>query len=86
MRKKNKNNGLWKIGKVAEEAGVRTSLVRYYSNLGLLRPAEVLPSGYRFYEPRETLEKIRLIRSLQKEKPTLEKIKHQLNNDKVDGP
>jgi len=82
-KRKKKNNGLWKIGQIAKEAGVRTSLVRYYSNLGLLEPAEVLTSGYRLYEPRETLEKIRLIRNLQREKPTLEKIKHQLNNDKV---
>lgn len=84
MRKKNKNNSLWKIGKIAQEAGVRTSLVRYYSNLGLIEPAEVLLSGYRLYEPEETLEKIRLIRSLQREKPTLEKIKHLLNKKKVD--
>lgn len=80
VRRKKKKNGLWKIGEIAQEAGVRTSLVRYYSNLGLIEPAEVLLSGYRLYEPRGTLEKIRLIRTLVKEKPTLEKIKHQLTS------
>ncbi len=80
MERKKKKNGLWKIGAIAQEAGVRTSLVRYYSNLGLLGPAEVLPSGYRLYEPRETLEKIRLILTMMREKPTLEKIKLQLMN------
>jgi len=78
-KKKRKNSGLWKIGEIAREAGVRTSLVRYYSNLGLLDPAEVLPSGYRLYAPEETLEKIRIIRSLLKEKPTLGKIRSQLS-------
>ncbi len=80
MERKKKNNGLWKIGEIAREAGVRTSLVRYYSNLGLLGPAEVLPSGYRLYEPEKTLEKINLIRQLSNQKPTLRKIKEQIAN------
>lgn len=75
IRKIKKNNGLIKIGEMAHLAGLPTSTIRYYSKIGLLEPAEVLPSGYRLYEPEETLRKIQLIRHHQSQKPTLAWIK-----------
>lgn len=37
------------IGTVAEEAGVPAKTIRYYENIGLIRKADRLPSGYRAY-------------------------------------
>ena len=39
-----------RIGEVAERAGVRVSLLRYYEELGLLAPAGRV-SGQRRYDP-----------------------------------
>jgi len=39
-----------RIGEVAEQAGVRTSLIRYYEQIGLL-PAPERVSGQRRYDP-----------------------------------
>jgi MerR family redox-sensitive transcriptional activator SoxR len=39
-----------RIGEVASQAGVNTSLIRYYERIGLLAPAERV-SGQRRYEP-----------------------------------
>jgi MerR family transcriptional regulator, redox-sensitive transcriptional activator SoxR len=43
------NNGAMRIGEVAEHAGVRTSLIRYYERIGLL-PAPERVSGQRRYD------------------------------------
>jgi MerR family redox-sensitive transcriptional activator SoxR len=43
------NNGAMRIGEVAEQAGVRTSLIRYYERIGLLPAAERV-SGQRRYD------------------------------------
>lgn len=39
----------WRIGEVAQQAGVRTSLIRYYERIGLL-PAADRVSGQRRYD------------------------------------
>jgi len=43
------SNGAMRIGEVAEQAGVRTSLIRYYERIGLLPAAERV-SGQRRYD------------------------------------
>jgi MerR family transcriptional regulator, redox-sensitive transcriptional activator SoxR len=43
------DNGAMRIGEVAERAGVRTSLIRYYERIGLLPAAERV-SGQRRYD------------------------------------
>jgi MerR family redox-sensitive transcriptional activator SoxR len=43
------SNGAMRIGEVAEHAGVRTSLIRYYERIGLL-PAPERVSGQRRYD------------------------------------
>jgi DNA-binding transcriptional MerR regulator len=53
-----------KIGEVAREAGVTVDAVRFYERRGVLPPAERQPSGYRSYTA-ETVERIRLTKSLQ---------------------
>jgi MerR family transcriptional regulator, redox-sensitive transcriptional activator SoxR len=42
-------NGAMRIGEVAEQAGVRTSLIRYYERIGLLPPPERV-GGQRRYD------------------------------------
>lgn len=74
-----KKNGLLKIGQIAREARVPPSTIRYYTKLGLLEPAEVLPSGYRLYEPFETVKRVELIRKLLSQKPTLRSIRQQID-------
>ena len=48
------------IGKLAKQAGVRTSLIRYYEERGLLPPAIRKSNGYRFYSPND-VERLRFI-------------------------
>lgn len=43
------SNGAMRIGEVAHQAGVRTSLIRYYERIGLLPAAERM-SGQRRYD------------------------------------
>jgi DNA-binding transcriptional MerR regulator len=47
-------DALLTIGQLAREAGVSRSLLRYYEEQGLLRPAGRTPAGYRLYAPDAT--------------------------------
>ena len=40
---------MYSIGKLARLAGVTTRTLRYYDQIGLLKPAEISESGYRLY-------------------------------------
>jgi DNA-binding transcriptional MerR regulator len=62
-----------KIGEVATRAGVTVDAVRFYERRGVLPPAERQPSGYRSYTD-ETVERIRLTKSLQALGFTLEEV------------
>ncbi|GAA2510858.1 MerR family transcriptional regulator [Pilimelia columellifera] len=42
---------LLRIGELAAQAGVSPRTVDYYTQLGLLRPAERTDGGFRMYEP-----------------------------------
>jgi len=41
------------IGELAKLAGVSTRTLRYYDEIGLLKPAHISPAGYRYYGPAE---------------------------------
>lgn len=43
----------YSINKLSKTAGVSTRTLRYYAEIGLLKPARVAPSGYRIYGPKE---------------------------------
>ena len=62
------------IGRLAEQAGVPVSTVRYYERRGLLAPEERSPSRYRLYGP-AVLRRLRFIRAAQRSGFTLEDIR-----------
>lgn len=62
-----------KIGQVAAEAGVTVDTVRFYERRGILPAAERRPSGYREYGA-DTVERLRLARSLQQLGFTLDEV------------
>jgi MerR family copper efflux transcriptional regulator len=41
------------IGTVAEKSGVSPKAIRYYESIGLVRPADRRPNGYRSYSQLE---------------------------------
>lgn len=58
--------GRFRIGEFARLAGVTVRALRHYDHEGLLRPADVSPSGYRLYAPGQlaTLRRILSLRAL----------------------
>lgn len=66
----------YKIGEIAELAGVSKRTIDYYTNMGLLFPVRS-ESNYRFF-PEETLKRLKLIESMKKKRLTLEEIRERL--------
>lgn len=64
------------IQKLGEMAGVSTRTLRYYDEIGLLKPARINSSGYRIYGQRETdlLQQILFYRALDVDLDTIKKI------------
>jgi DNA-binding transcriptional MerR regulator len=52
--------GVWRVGELAQAAGVSTDTLRHYERKGLLRPQRS-SNGYREY-PEHALERVRMIR------------------------
>lgn len=64
---------LMRIGELAAAAGVSNRTIDFYTNLGLLTPADRSPGGYRLYDP-ATVEVIASIRRLEASGMALEDI------------
>ncbi|MEE8179858.1 MAG: MerR family transcriptional regulator [bacterium] len=77
-RKERLGRGLLKIGEIANLAGVATSLVRYYTDIGLLRVDSYTKGGYRLYDREETMRIIRHVRPSVERRRTLKEIKESL--------
>jgi DNA-binding transcriptional MerR regulator len=60
MKTKVPIRGVWRVGELAEAAGVSPDTLRHYERKGLLRP-ERSSNGYREY-PERALERVRMIR------------------------
>jgi MerR family transcriptional regulator, repressor of the yfmOP operon len=56
--------GSFRIGEIAERAGVSTRTVRYYEQVGLLEPSDRSPGGTRRYDERDLARLLR-VRELQ---------------------
>ena len=78
-RKQRLGRGLLKIGEIAKLAGVTTSLVRYYTDIGLLRVDSYTKGGYRLYDREETMRIIRHVRPSVERRRTLKEIKENLD-------
>jgi MerR family transcriptional regulator, copper efflux regulator len=48
------SQAIMNIGTVAQRSGVPPKTIRYYEDIGLLRPAERRANGYRSYSPTDT--------------------------------
>ena len=57
---------MWKVGEVAELAGISVRTLHYYDEIGLLRPEYVTEAGYRMYSESdlERLQQILFFREL----------------------
>jgi CheY-like chemotaxis protein len=71
---------LLKISEVAQEAGVLTSTVRYYTDIGLLTVKGETPGGHRLYEKETTLATIKKIQFLNQQGLTMDEIKNELSH------
>ncbi|MFZ5639087.1 MAG: MerR family transcriptional regulator [Bacillota bacterium] len=65
----------YKIGEVAELAGISKRTIDYYTNLGLLRPVRS-ESNYRYYSE-DTIVRLRIIENMKENRFTLDEIKEQ---------
>jgi len=77
-RKERLAGGLLKIGEIAKLAGVAPSLVRYYTDIGLLKVAGYTRGGYRLYDRDETVGIIRHVKPSVERRRTLKEIKENL--------
>jgi MerR family copper efflux transcriptional regulator len=71
--------GLLRIGELAAAAGVSNRTVDFYTNLGLITPAQRTSGGYRLYDP-ATVELIGTIRQLEASGMALDDIAKDLAN------
>src|ERR1700733_40809 len=69
----------YSIGQLAKAAGVPVKTLRYYSNIGLLEPAEITEAKYRRYRVRDIV-KVALIRSLRSLGFSLDVIREVMHN------
>ncbi|MFC0531795.1 MerR family transcriptional regulator [Phytohabitans kaempferiae] len=71
--------GLMRIGELAAAAGVSNRTIDFYTNRGLIAPAERSPGGYRLYDP-ATVDLIAAIRQLEASGMALEDIGRELHS------
>lgn len=71
--------GLLKVGEVAKEARVLASTIRYYTEVGLLKVKECTDGGYRLYDRADTMERLRLVKTVNEGHLSLSEIRTQLN-------
>jgi len=74
---------LVKIGEIARLAGVSSSTIRYYTEMGLLKAAGLSPGGYRLYEANETLKRMAKIRPESERRKTLQEIRAELDKTAI---
>ena len=75
----------YSINELSKLAGVSTRTLRYYDEIGLLKPGRITDAGYRFYgtEEVELLQQILFYRERGLELKTIEKIMHNKDFDMI---
>lgn len=76
MNKKDRlAKGLLKIGELAKEAGVPSSTIRHYTDIGLLKVIAHTQGGYRLYDRDTALNIVRRIKPVFDRRRTLRELK-----------
>ncbi|MCS7151690.1 MAG: response regulator [Endomicrobia bacterium] len=70
--------GLLKIGELAERSGVPISTLKYYTDLGLLRVQEYMAGGFRLYNEKESMLRLKRIRELSDQGYSIKEIKENI--------
>jgi CheY-like chemotaxis protein len=73
--------GLLKIGELAERANLPISTLKYYTDIGLLRVVDYMEGGFRLYNEKESLLRLKRIRELLTQNYSIKEIKE--NIDKI---
>ncbi len=73
--------GLLKIGELAEKAGVPISTIKYYTDLGLLRVQDYMTGGFRLYNEKESILRLKRIKEMLDQGYSIRDIKE--NIDKI---
>ena len=71
------------IGKLAREAGVLPSTVRYYVKEGLLQVTDHTPGGFFLFDRTSALKRIERIQALKEQRLTLAEIREQLLREPI---
>jgi len=73
--------GLLKIGELAGRANLPISTLKYYTDIGLLRVVDYMEGGFRLYNEKESLLRLKRIRELLTQNYSIKEIKE--NIDKI---
>lgn len=73
---------VWKVGELAKQTGITVRTLRYYDQLGLLKPTEYTETGHRLYTYKDLLQ-LQQILSLRQLGFPLEEIKQILESGKL---
>lgn len=79
------SEALLRIGELANQAGVSTRTIDYYTTLRLLSPAERTAGNYRLYPP-DAIDRVATIRQLEAHGVKLDDIATALRTDRADVP
>lgn len=73
---------VWRVGELAEQAGISVRALHHYDEIGLLAPSRRSDAGYRLYTP-DDIARLQQIRLLQGLGFSLSEIKDLLDRDRV---
>ena len=75
MKKNKKNSELVSIGELAKMSGLRSSTIKYYTEIGILLFKQKDDGLRRHYDRTEALDRIKEIKELKEKRKTIEEIK-----------
>jgi len=82
-RKRLPPQDLLKTGEVARLVGVLPSTIRYYTQIGLLETAATTPGGQKLYDKEDTLNRVRMIKSIERQHLPLQTIRKILEDHRA---
>jgi len=85
IRKRIPSKDLLKVGEIAKLAGVLPSTIRYYTGIGLLEAAGTTPGGQKLYSREDALNRIRMVKNIERQHLSLQTIKKILEDHRAKG-